>query len=117
MVCERGIRTYETTTRNTFDLNAVPVLKQRTHLPVVADPSHGTGYREYVPAMSRAAVAAGADALILEVHPDPEKAASDGRQTIDVQEFAKLVVSLRRIAEAVDRTIATATNEPSLATA
>ena len=88
MVCERGIRTYETATRNTFDLNAVPVLKQRSHLPVVADPSHGTGYREYVPAMSRAAIAAGADALILEIHPDPDNAVSDGRQSLDLKEFA-----------------------------
>jgi 3-deoxy-7-phosphoheptulonate synthase len=106
MVCERGIRTYETATRNTFDLNAVPVLKQHTHLPVVADPSHGTGYREYVPAMSRAAVAAGADALILEVHPDPDNAVSDGRQSLDMKEFANLIVSLRRVAEAVDRKVA-----------
>jgi 3-deoxy-7-phosphoheptulonate synthase len=115
MVCERGIRTYETTTRNTFDLNAVPVLKQRTHLPVVADPSHGTGYREYVSAMSRAAVAAGADALILEVHPDPDNAVSDGRQTIDMQEFTRLMQSLRRVAEAVDRTVAEPMAMPVLA--
>jgi 3-deoxy-7-phosphoheptulonate synthase len=106
MICERGIRTYETATRNTFDLNAVPVAKQRSHLPVIADPSHGTGYREYVPAMSRAAVAAGADALILEVHPDPDNAMSDGRQSLDMKEFAKLVESLRRVAEAVDRKVA-----------
>lgn len=105
MLCERGIRTYETATRNTFDLNAVPVLKQSSHLPVVADPSHGTGYREFVPAMAKASVAAGADALIIEVHTDPEKAVSDGRQTISVDDFAKLVHDLRRIAEAVDRTI------------
>ena len=106
MLCERGIRTYETATRNTFDLNAVPVLKEQTHLPVVADPSHGTGLRELVPAMSRAAVAAGADALILEVHPDPDAAVSDGRQSLTLEEFATLMGSLRRIAEAVDRTIA-----------
>lgn len=106
MLCERGIRTYETATRNTFDLNAVPVLKQSSHLPVVADPSHGTGYREYVPAMAKASVAAGADALIIEVHTDPDKALSDGRQTISVADFAKLVHDLRRIAEAVDRTVA-----------
>jgi 3-deoxy-7-phosphoheptulonate synthase len=112
MLCERGIRTYETTTRNTFDLNAVPVLKQRTHLPIVADPSHGTGYREYVSAMSRAAVAAGADALILEVHQDPDNAASDGRQTIDMQEFTRLMGSLRRVAEAVDRKIASPAAQP-----
>jgi 3-deoxy-7-phosphoheptulonate synthase len=106
MLCERGIRTYETATRNTFDLNAIPVLKQSTHLPVVADPSHGTGYREYVPAMAKAAVAAGADALIIEVHPDPDQAVSDGRQSLDVPSFAKLMHDLRRIAEAVDRTLA-----------
>ncbi|MBX3012412.1 MAG: 3-deoxy-7-phosphoheptulonate synthase [Caldilineaceae bacterium] len=105
MLCERGIRTYETATRNTFDLNAVPVLKQSSHLPVVADPSHGTGYREFVPAMSKAAVAAGADALIIEVHADPDKALSDGRQTLSLEDFAKLVGDLRRIAEAVDRTV------------
>lgn len=117
MVCERGIRTYETATRNTFDLNAVPVLKQRTHLPVVADPSHGTGYREYVPAMSRAAVAAGADAIILEVHPDPDNAVSDGRQSLDMKEFANLVVSLRRVAEAVDRKVAPPVGESVLVAA
>jgi 3-deoxy-7-phosphoheptulonate synthase len=117
MVCERGIRTYETSTRNTFDLNAVPVLKQRTHLPVIADPSHGMGYREYVPAMSRAAVAAGADALILEVHPDPDHALSDGRQTLEMKEFAKLVVVLRRIAEAIDRKVAPPIGESILAAA
>lgn len=105
MLCERGIRTYETATRNTFDLNAIPVLKQSSHLPVVADPSHGTGFREYVPAMAKASVAAGADALILEVHPDPEQALSDGRQTISTSDFSKLMVDLRRIAEAVDRFI------------
>jgi 3-deoxy-7-phosphoheptulonate synthase len=108
MLCERGIRTYETATRNTFDLNAVPVLQQRSHLPVVADPSHGTGYRELVPAMCKAAVAAGADALLLEVHPDPDKAVSDGAQTISVATFAKLVKDLQRVAEAVDRTLASA---------
>ena len=106
LLCERGIRTYETATRNTFDLNAVPVLKQQTHLPVVADPSHGTGLRELVPAMSRAAIAAGADALILEVHPDPDNAVSDGRQSLSLEDFALLMQSLRRVAEAVDRTIA-----------
>ncbi len=107
MLCERGIRTYETATRNTFDLNAVPVLKQSSHLPVVADPSHGTGLRELVPAMSKAAIAAGADALILEVHPDPDKAVSDGRQSLTLEEFSSLMVDVRRIAAAVDRTLAT----------
>ncbi len=105
LLCERGIRTYETATRNTFDLNAVPVLKQATHLPVVADPSHGTGYRELVPAMARAAVAAGADALIIEVHPDPDNAMSDGRQSLDLNEFARLMDQLRRVAAAIDRTL------------
>ena len=105
MLCERGIRTYETATRNTFDLNAVPVLKEHTHLPIVADPSHGTGLRELVPAMSRAALAAGADALILEVHPDPDTAVSDGRQSLTLEDFSALMKSLRRIAQAVDRTI------------
>lgn len=105
MLCERGIRTYETATRNTFDLNAVPVLKEQTHLPIVADPSHGTGLRELVPAMSRAALAAGADALILEVHPDPDTAVSDGRQSLTLEDFSALMKSLRRIAQAVDRTI------------
>ena len=111
MLCERGIRTYETATRNTFDLNAIPVLKETSHLPVIADPSHGTGLRELVPSMSRAAVAAGADALIIEVHPDPDKAMSDGRQSLTLEEFAKLMVSLRRVAEAVDRSIADAPSE------
>lgn len=104
MICERGIRTFETATRNTFDLNAIPVLKSRTHLPVLADPSHGTGYREFVPAVARAAVAAGADGLIVEVHPDPEKALSDGRQTISIDAFKEMVAQVRLIAEAVERT-------------
>jgi 3-deoxy-7-phosphoheptulonate synthase len=107
MLCERGIRTYETATRNTFDLNAIPVLKQTSHLPVVADPSHGTGLRELVPSMSKAAIAAGADALIIEVHPDPDKAVSDGRQSLTIEEFSKLMVDVRRVAAAVDREIAT----------
>ncbi|GIV78278.1 3-deoxy-7-phosphoheptulonate synthase [Litorilinea aerophila] len=110
LLCERGIRTYETATRNTFDLNAVPVLKQATHLPVVADPSHGTGYRELVPAMARAAVAAGADALIIEVHPDPDNAMSDGRQSLDLNEFARLMDQLRRVAVAIDRTLGQPSN-------
>ena len=105
MLCERGIRTFETYTRNTFDINAIPVLKQRTHLPIIADPSHATGRWEYVGAAARAAVAAGADGLILEVHNNPEKALSDGAQSLRPEKFAKLVVELRRIAEAVDRTL------------
>ena len=106
MLCERGIRTFETATRNTFDLNAVPLVKQTSHLPVVADPSHGTGLRELVPAMAKASVAAGADALILEVHPDPDNAISDGRQSLTLEAFAELMKDLRRVAVAVDRYIA-----------
>ncbi len=105
MLCERGIRTYETATRNTFDLNAVPFIKETSHLPVVADPSHGTGLRELVPAMAKASVAAGADALILEVHPDPDKAVSDGRQSLTPAMFEQLMRDLRRVAVAVDRYI------------
>jgi len=105
ILCERGIRTFEQATRFTFDLNAVPVLKQLSHLPVVADPSHGTGRWELVNAMSRAAVAAGADGLIIEVHPRPEEALSDGAQALKPERFAQLVRDVRRVAEAVDRTL------------
>ncbi len=105
MLCERGIRTFETYTRNTFDINAIPVLKQRTHLPIIADPSHATGRWEYVAPAAKAAVAAGADGLIMEVHNCPEKALSDGAQSLRPEKFAKLVTDLRRIAEAVDRSI------------
>ena len=112
MLCERGIRTYETATRNTFDLNAVPVLKRSTHLPVVADPSHGTGDWELVPSMSLAAVAAGADALILEVHQDPDTAMSDGAQSLKPERFADLMGNLRKVAEAVGRTIASPQGVP-----
>jgi len=105
MVCERGIRTFETYTRNTFDVNAIPVLKSLTHLPVIADPSHAVGKWEYVEAVARSAIAAGADGLIVEVHMEPEKALSDGRQSLDPEKFAQMVQSVRRIAEAVDRTV------------
>lgn len=104
MLCERGIRTFETATRFTFDLNAIPVLKSLTHLPVIADPSHGVGLREYVEPVSRAAVAAGADGLIIEVHENPEEALSDGRQSVALSDFKGLMTSVRRIAEAVGRT-------------
>jgi len=114
MLCERGIRTYETATRNTFDLNAIPVLKRASHLPVVADPAHGTGDWELVPPMSLAAVAAGADALILEVHPDPESAMSDGDQSLKPERFAELMVGLRKVAEAVGRTVASSGGEENL---
>ena len=105
MLCERGIRTFEKYTRNTFDLSAVPVLKQLSHLPVIADPSHGTGRWELVASMSKAAVAAGADGLIIEVHPHPEQAVSDGAQSLKPEKFAALVADLRRVAQAVDRTL------------
>lgn len=105
MLCERGIRTFETSTRNTFDINAIPVLKQRSHLPVIADPSHATGKWELVSSAARAAVAAGADGLIIEVHPNPEEAWSDGAQSLRPETFAKLVREIRRVAEAVDRTV------------
>jgi 3-deoxy-7-phosphoheptulonate synthase len=103
MLCERGIRTFETATRNTTDINAVPVLKSLTHLPVVLDPSHGTGHWEYVNAISRAAIAAGADGLIIEVHPNPEKALSDGGQSLKPERFAELVDQVKLIAEATGR--------------
>ncbi len=108
MLCERGIRTYETATRNTCDLNAIAVLQHLTHLPIVADPSHGVGKWEYVGAVTRGALAAGADALIIEVHPDPASATSDGQQSLTPDNFATLMKQCRRIADAVDRYIAPA---------
>jgi 3-deoxy-7-phosphoheptulonate synthase len=105
LLCERGIRTYETATRNTMDISAIPVLKKLTHLPVVADPSHGTGRRDMVPAMAKASVAAGADALLMEIHPNADKAVSDAVQTLYLDQFEKLVAELRVIAEAVGRTL------------
>jgi 3-deoxy-7-phosphoheptulonate synthase len=103
ILCERGIRTFERATRNTLDVCAVPVLKERTHLPVIVDPSHAAGRRELVPALARAAVAAGADGLIVEVHPEPERALSDGRQSLDPAGFAALMEQLRPVAGAVGR--------------
>ena len=104
MLCERGIRTFEPSTRNTFDINAIPVLKSLTHLPVIADPSHGTGKWELVAPVARAAVAAGADGLIVEVHCDPAHALSDGAQSLKPDKFARLVQDVRHIAEAIGRT-------------
>ena len=106
-LCERGIRTFETMTRNTLDLNAVPVLKSLTHLPVIVDPSHGIGMRRHVPAMARAAIAAGADGLIIEVHPHPDQALSDGHQSLSLPEFADLMRAVRVIAGAVGRPVST----------
>jgi len=105
ILCERGIRTFETYTRNTLDLTAVAVMKELTHLPIVVDPSHGTGKRELVCAMSNAAVAAGADGLLIEVHTNPEKSVSDKAQTISTSEFGELMERLRKVAEAVGREV------------
>ena len=105
ILCERGIRTYETATRNTMDISAIPVVKKLSHLPIVADPSHGTGRRDMVPAMARAAVAAGADALLVEIHPNADKAASDAAQTLYLDQFARLVGELKLIASAVGRSL------------
>jgi 3-deoxy-7-phosphoheptulonate synthase len=106
VVCERGIRTFETATRNTLDLSAVPVLRERTHLPVIVDPSHAAGRREWVDPLARAAVAAGADGLLVEVHPDPERARSDGRQSLTPEGFEGMMRTLGRVAAAVDRHVA-----------
>jgi 3-deoxy-7-phosphoheptulonate synthase len=106
ILCERGIRTFDTYMRNTMDIAAIPVIKQLSHLPVVADPSHGTGRRDKVGAMARAAVAAGADGLLIEVHQDPERALSDGAQSLYPDQFAQLMAEARMIAPAVGRRIA-----------
>jgi 3-deoxy-7-phosphoheptulonate synthase len=105
ILCERGIRTFETYTRNTMDISAIPVVKKLSHLPILGDPSHGTGRRDKVPAMARATIAAGGDGLLIEVHPNPDKALSDGAQSLFPEQFAKLMDSLRIIAPAVDRTL------------
>jgi len=106
ILCERGLRSFDTTSRNLFDLTAIPVVQSLSHLPIVADPSHGTGRRDKVLAMSRAAVAAGADGVMIEVHPHPEKAMSDGAQSLTPVQFTDSVLQLRRIAAAIDRSIA-----------
>jgi 3-deoxy-7-phosphoheptulonate synthase len=105
ILCERGIRTFETYTRNTMDISAIPVVKKLSHLPIVADPSHGTGRRDKVVPMARAAVAAGADGLLIEVHPDPDRALSDGAQSLHPEQFDELMRQLRMIAPAVGRSI------------
>jgi 3-deoxy-7-phosphoheptulonate synthase len=106
MLCERGIRTYETYTRNTMDISAIPVLKKLTHLPVFGDPSHGVGIRDLVPPMALASVAAGADGLLIEMHPNPDKAMSDGAQSLYPQQLQALVDQLRKLAPVVGRSIA-----------
>ena len=105
ILCERGIRTFETYTRNTLDLNAVPVVKELSHLPVIVDPSHGTGIRDKVAPMARAAIAAGADGLIIEVHHDPDRALSDGAQSLRPEQFSELVRQIRTIANVVGRRV------------
>jgi 3-deoxy-7-phosphoheptulonate synthase len=105
ILCERGIRTFETATRNTMDISAIPIVKILSHLPIVADPSHGTGRRDKVPPMARAAVAAGADGLLVEVHPNPEKAISDGAQTLFPDQFEKLMKELAQIAPILGKRI------------
>jgi 3-deoxy-7-phosphoheptulonate synthase len=106
ILCERGIRTFETYTRNTFDIAAIPVIKKLSHLPMMGDPSHGTGRRDKVSPMARAAVAAGADGLLIEVHNDPDHALSDGAQSLDPEQFARLMSELRIIAPAIGRRVA-----------
>jgi 3-deoxy-7-phosphoheptulonate synthase len=106
MLCERGIRTFETYTRNTMDISAIPVLKKLTHLPVFGDPSHGVGKRDLVPPMALASVAAGADGLLMEMHPNPDKAMSDGAQSLFPDQLEKLVAQLRQLAPVVGRTVA-----------
>ncbi len=105
ILCERGIRTFETATRFTLDLNAIPVLQKLSHLPIIVDPSHGTGYSEYVTAMARAAIAAGADGVMVEVHPRPEEALSDGVQSLTLPRFQELMQQLEPVAKAVGRTL------------
>jgi 3-deoxy-7-phosphoheptulonate synthase len=105
ILCERGIRTFETYTRNTLDLNAIPVVKELTHLPVIVDPSHGTGIRDKVAPMARAAIAAGADGLLIEVHHDPDHALSDGPQSLYPEQYAQLVEQIRTIAEVLGRRV------------
>jgi 3-deoxy-7-phosphoheptulonate synthase len=106
ILCERGIRTFETATRNTLDLSAIPLIKRLSHLPIIADPSHGTGHRYLVPPMALAAAACGADGLILEVHPEPDSALSDGPQSLTLEGFATLMEQLKRVLAAVGRPLA-----------
>jgi 3-deoxy-7-phosphoheptulonate synthase len=105
ILCERGVRSFDSSARNMFDLNAIPIVQKLSHLPIIADPSHGTGLRDKVTPMARAAVAAGADGILVEVHPNPERALSDGAQSLYPEQFASLMGGLRQIARAIDREI------------
>lgn len=113
ILCERGVRGFDSATRNIFDLSAIPLVHKLSHLPIIADPSHGVGVRDYVPAMARAAVAAGADGLIIEVHPNPDKALSDGAQTLQPEQFGKLMREVTVIAEAIGRSVAPSPAAPA----
>jgi 3-deoxy-7-phosphoheptulonate synthase len=106
ILCERGVRSFDSVARNMFDLNAIPIVQKLSHLPIVADPSHGTGLREKVTPMARAAVAAGADGILVEVHPNPDRALSDGAQSLFPEQFSTLMMELRLIARAIDRELA-----------
>ncbi len=108
ILCERGIRSFDTTTRNLFDLTAIPIVQRLSHLPIIADPSHGTGLRDKVTPMARAAIAAGADGVMIEVHPNPDRALSDGAQSLYPDQFAALVIELRAIAAAIGRHVGAA---------
>ena len=99
VLCERGVRTFSDHSRNTLDLSVVPPAKTHSHLPILVDPSHGTGKRDYVPPMARAALAAGADGLLIEVHPDPDRALSDGAQSLDFPSFEELLARVRKMSE------------------
>jgi 3-deoxy-7-phosphoheptulonate synthase len=105
ILCERGIRTFEQSTRFTLDLTAVPLIQELSHLPIIVDPSHGTGRWQLVPSMAKAAIAAGADGLIIEVHPEPDKALSDGAQSLNIPMFQTLMEELTKVAEAVGRSL------------
>jgi 3-deoxy-7-phosphoheptulonate synthase len=106
ILCERGVRSFDSAARNMFDLNAIPIVKKLSHLPIIADPSHGTGLRDKVIPMARAAVAAGADGILVEVHPTPDRALSDGAQSLFPEQFAGLMQELRAISEAIGRAVA-----------
>jgi 3-deoxy-7-phosphoheptulonate synthase len=114
ILCERGVRSFDTATRNLLDLTAIPLVQKLSHLPIIADPSHGTGLRDKVVPMARAAVAAGADGIIVEVHPDPDRALSDGGQSLFPDQFAGLVGDLRAIAQAIGREVASGTGTASV---
>jgi 3-deoxy-7-phosphoheptulonate synthase len=115
ILCERGVRGFDTATRNLFDLSAIPLVHKLSHLPIVADPSHGVGVREHVPSMARAAVAAGADGLIIEVHPNPDRAMSDGAQTLFPDQFERLMREVGVIAQAIDRSVTPPSPRPTAA--